>query len=134
MLYCKKKYHWDASAIAEYLAAAIVKQYPTEIIHIFDAYSQDAARDAVWKNRVLRSAEEDELEKYLQKQLDWIRIEEEESKSFKRSLEEVHELSMGAFATQSFGSANKKSCSESSKESVTDQHSDRESLNSSAPE
>ena len=38
MLYYKKKFYRDTSIIAEYLAAVIDKQYPKEILHIFDAY------------------------------------------------------------------------------------------------
>ena len=88
----------------------------------------------IWKNGLPRSTEEDELERDLQEKLDWIEIEEEESSSFKRKLEELDELSGGAFVTQAHGSANKKSCSDSSNESSNDQHSTRESSNSSAPE
>ena len=72
MLYYKKKYHRDASTIAEYLAAVMVKQYPKVIIHMLDACTQDEARDVMWKNGVPKSTEEDELERDLQEQLDWI--------------------------------------------------------------
>ena len=44
----------------------MVKQHPTEIVHMFDACAQDVARDVIWKNGVPRSIEEDELEKDLQ--------------------------------------------------------------------
>ena len=131
---CYERQHRDASTIVEHLAAAMVEQHSAEVIHMFDARTQDAARDVVQKNGVRRSIEEDELERDLQDKLDSIEIEEEESPSFKRRSQEVDELSVGTFVTQELGSANKKSCSESSKESSNDQCSARESSNSSAPE
>ena len=86
MLHHKKKYHQDASTTSEHLATVIVKQNPTEIIRMFDTYAQDVAWDGAWKNGVPRTMEEDESKKDLQEQLDWIKIEEEESKSFKKRL------------------------------------------------
>ena len=54
------------------LVAVMVKQHPTEIIYMFDACTQDVVRDVAWKNGVPIRTEDDELERDLQHQLDWI--------------------------------------------------------------
>ena len=60
-----KKYYCNTSTIAEHLVAVINKQYPNKILHIFDAYYQELAEDVIQKDRLLKSKEEDELEKQL---------------------------------------------------------------------
>ena len=61
ILDCKKKFYRDTSTIVKYLAVVMSKQYPQEILHIFDAYYQEMARDIIQKDGVPCSEEEEEL-------------------------------------------------------------------------
>ena len=47
ILFYKKKFHYDASTIANYLLVVIQKQYSGDIMHVFDPYYQDLAKEVV---------------------------------------------------------------------------------------
>ena len=47
VLFYKKKFYCDASTIANYLPAVMQKQYTGNIMHIFDLYYQDLAKEVV---------------------------------------------------------------------------------------
>ena len=58
-----------------------------------------------------KSKEEDELDKDLADQLEWIQLPEElEEASNKRSLEEIEEILVGTFATAAYSIIAKKAC------------------------
>ena len=72
ILYYKNKFDRDASTIADYLVAVMVKQYSKPILHIFDTYHQEVVRNIIWEEGILKSYEEDKLDKDLVIELDWI--------------------------------------------------------------
>ena len=71
-MYYKNKYHYDASTIEEYLPVVIAKQYSYPILYIFDTYYQEITKDIIWEKGIPKSLEEDELDKDLAEQLEWV--------------------------------------------------------------
>ena len=122
ILYYKSKYHQDASTIADYLAAVMVKQYPCPILHVFDAYHQEMAKDVLWEDGIPKSKEEDELDKDLAEQLEWIQLPEDlDSSSNKHAINEIKEMSVRTFATDAYGITTKKVCSGNAKDNLQQQ-------------
>ena len=50
------------------------KQYLGNVLHIFDLYYQDLAKEVIWENGMSMNKEEKELNDDLNKQLDWIEL------------------------------------------------------------
>ena len=69
ILYHKSMCHRDASTIADCLPAAMAKQCQNPILHAFDAYHQEMAKDIIWEDDIPKSKEEDELDKDRDEQL-----------------------------------------------------------------
>ena len=114
-LFYKKKFHCDASTMAEHLVAVMSKQYDKPILHIFNSYHQELAKEVVWNAEgILMHREEKELDEELEQPLDWVEIEELDAMSTtslnKYALEEVDEMSVDTFGTEVFGISAKKTC------------------------
>ena len=61
-LFYKKRFHEEASTIADHLPAYFYKLYGEEVLCIFDPYYQDLAKEATWINQ--KPYYEDDLELY----------------------------------------------------------------------
>ena len=70
LLVYKKKYHKDASTMADFFAAIMIKQYNKNIFFIFQPYYQDATMDVIWIDGIPMTVEEKDLEDALSKELD----------------------------------------------------------------
>ena len=89
------------------------KQYFSKVLHIFDLYYQDLAKEVIWENGIPMNKEEKELNNNLNEQLNWvelIKLEDDLVTSNKRSLEEVEEMSVNTFATATYSLSSKKAC------------------------
>ena len=66
-------------------------------------------KDIIWENDIPKSKEEDELDKDLAEELEWIQLPDElEGILNKRTLEEIDEISVDTFATDTYGISPKK--------------------------
>ena len=75
ILFYKKKFHRDASTIAYYLVAVLLKQTNKNILYIFDLYYQTLAKEVIWnEDDIPKHREEQELDENLGNQLDWVEI------------------------------------------------------------
>ena len=80
------------------------------------------AKDVIWENRIPKSKEEDELDKDLVEQLEWIQLPEDlDGNSNKRTLEEIEEMSVGTFATEAYRITTKKACNSNKKDNLQHQ-------------
>ena len=66
-----------------------------------------------------KSKEEDELDKDLAKQLEWIQLPEDlESSSNKHAIDKIEEMSVRTFTTDPYGITTKKVCSRNIKDNL----------------
>ena len=67
------------------------------------------AKDIIWEDGILKSKEEDELDKDLAEQLEWIQLPEEiEGALNKRTLEEIEEMLVRTFTIEAYRITSKK--------------------------
>ena len=91
----------------------LYKKNSGKVLHIFNPYYQDLAKEVIWENGIPMNKEEKELNDNLDEQLDWvelIKLEDDLAASNKRSLEEVEEMSVNTFATATYSLSSKKAC------------------------
>ena len=110
-LFYKKKFYHDVSTITDYLPVVMDKQYNSNVLHIFEPYYQDMAKDVVLENGIPIHKEEKELNDNLDEQLDWVELTDltsELSASNKQPLDKVEEISVNTFVMAAYGLASKK--------------------------
>ena len=74
-MFYKKKFHHDTSIIADHVVVVLLKQTNKNILHIFNPCLQTLAKEIIWdKDSIPKYREEQELDKDLDNQLDWIEI------------------------------------------------------------
>ena len=80
------------------------------------------AKDMLWEDGIPKSKEEDELDKNLAEQLEWIQLPEYlDSLSNKCAINEIEEMSIRTFATDAYGITIKKAYSGNAKDNLQQQ-------------
>ena len=104
ILVYKKKYHKGTSTIVDFLVAVIIKQYNNSVLSIFQLYYQDTAMDVIWVDGILIIVDDKDLEDTLDKELDWLELDEVKTVSNKHLYPILeNDASVDTFAIKDFG-------------------------------